>query len=216
MANPGDELRAVESGWQPKQVYGMAGACLALGLIVGYLLRGSEPSAARPVSTASLPQAMAVTSSPQMPTLAQMKHMADKKAEPLLLKLKSDPNNPDLLMQVGNIYKSTHQFKEAVSYYQRSLEVKPGNVAARNEMASCLYYEGDVDGALMQLEHALKSDPGNANSLFNLGLIRWKGKNDAAGAVAVWQKLLKSNPDLAANKKAEVKNAIASAQRESK
>src|SRR5271165_5653499 len=40
----------------------------------------------------------------RMPTMAEMKQMADKQAAPLLEKLKSDPNNSTLLTQVGAIY----------------------------------------------------------------------------------------------------------------
>jgi cytochrome c-type biogenesis protein CcmH/NrfG len=69
-------------------------------------------------------------------------------------------------------------------------------VAARTEMASCLYSNGDVDGALGQLQQALKYDPKDANSLFNLGVVKWKGKNDPAGAIAAWQRLLATNPKL--------------------
>jgi cytochrome c-type biogenesis protein CcmH/NrfG len=42
----------------------------------------------------------------------------------------------------------------------------------------------------------LKSDPKNVNALFNLGMIRYKGKNDAAGAISAWRELLKNNPNL--------------------
>jgi cytochrome c-type biogenesis protein CcmH/NrfG len=211
MTDASDESQAATTGWQPIQVYGMAAACLLLGLAVGYLFRGSEsPSiATRPASTGG---AEAGSRASEMPTLEQMKHMADKKAEPLLAQLKTKPSDPDLLAQLGNTYKSAHQFKEAASYYQKSLQIRPSNVAARNELASCLYYEGDADGAIQQLGQVLNADPNNANSLFNLGLIKWKGKQDKDGALAAWQRLLKSNPDLPDDKKSEVKGAIASLQ----
>jgi Flp pilus assembly protein TadD len=54
--------------------------------------------------------------------------------------------------------------------------VKPKNIAIRTELASCLYYEGDVDGALRQLSQATTDDPKDTSSLFNLGMIRWKEK----------------------------------------
>jgi len=209
MTSPWDESRAAASGWQPIQVYGMAAACLLVGLAVGYLFRGSE---SRSIAQSPVPAPRSANAAP-IPTLEQMKHMADKKAEPLLAKLKSDPNDADLLMQLGNTYKSTHQFKEAAGYYEKSLQIKPGNVAARNELASCLYYEGDVDGAIQQLGQSLQHDPGNANSLFNLGLIKWKAKRDKDGALAAWQQLLKMNPDLPQSKKTEVKSAIESIER---
>jgi hypothetical protein len=37
---------------------------------------------------------------------------------------------------------------------------------------------GDVDGALQQLTQATTDDPKDANSFFNLGMIRWQGKKD--------------------------------------
>ena len=122
-----EALSATSRGWKPAQVYAMAGICLVIGLALGYLFRGSASNAvpAAQVAQASSPGAM--TAPAQMPSLDQMKQMADKQAEPLLTKLKSDPNNSDLLNQVGAIYKATHQFKEAVSYFQKAVQADPKN-----------------------------------------------------------------------------------------
>jgi len=198
------------SGWTAAQVYITAAICLGLGITLGYLFRGSERQGST-VATAAAVQAPANPAPPSMPTMDQMKHMAEKQADPLVAQLQKDPKNADLLAKVGRIYESTHQFKEAVEYYEKSLALKPDNVALRNEMASCLYYTGDVDGALKEFERSLKDDPKNANSLFNVGMIRWRGKNDAAGAVSAWQELLKLNPNLENQKKTEVKQMIADA-----
>jgi cytochrome c-type biogenesis protein CcmH/NrfG len=140
-----------------------------------------------------------------------MKHMADKKAEPLLAKLKADPNNSELLNQIGMLYKATHQFKEATGYFQRAVDANPKNVAARTDLASCLFYQGDADGAINQLQKSLTYDPKDANALFNLGMIRLQGKNDANGAIAAWRQLLKLNPALAGDKRAQVEKLIAQA-----
>jgi cytochrome c-type biogenesis protein CcmH/NrfG len=202
-----------DEAWRPTVVYGMASVCLILGLSVGYLLRGSGPN--RP--TNNLPDAATVSPHPMggtspMPTLEQMKQMADKKAEPLLQELKKEPNNKDLLIRIGYFYKSAHQFKEASQYFEQSLQVDPGNVAIRTERASCLYYNGDVDGALNELQASLKLNPKDANALFNLGMIRLNGKQDASGAIAAWQELLKSNPHL--EKKPIVEQMIAEAKQQ--
>jgi cytochrome c-type biogenesis protein CcmH/NrfG len=213
MPNEAVEQATGGSAWQVKQVYTMAAICLLVGLAIGYLFRGSQSPAlpAPGVGGAQPPAMTGAMGDRQMPSLEQMKQMADKKAAPLLEKLKSDPNNSDLLVQVGNLYKATHQFKDAISYYGQALKADSKNVVARNEMASCLYYTGDVDGALIQLEQSLKDDPKNADALFNLGAIKLDAKKDAKGAVAAWRQLLKSNPALDARKKAEVEKAIADA-----
>jgi cytochrome c-type biogenesis protein CcmH/NrfG len=152
----------------------------------------------------------------KMPSLEEMKQMAEKKAEPLLEKLKSDPNNKDLLVQVGNIYEATHRFKDAATFYGRALQVDPKNVVLRTQMASCLYYDGDVDGAITQLQQSLQDSPKDANSLFNLGMIKWRGKKDSKGAVAAWQQLLKLNPQLSPDRKAQVQKLMADAQMQGK
>ena len=146
-----------------------------------------------------------------MPTLDDMKHMADKKAEPLLAKLKGDPNNSQLLNQIGVLYKATHQFKDAAGYFQKAVDADPENVAARTDLASCLFYQGDADGAIQQLQQSLSYDSKDANSLFNLGMIRLQAKNDPQGAITAWQQLLKLNPTLADDKKAAVRKLIAQA-----
>jgi cytochrome c-type biogenesis protein CcmH/NrfG len=206
-----------ESAWQVKQVYAMAVISLVVGLAIGYLFRGSQsPAPPQPVAIASQVSPAAGGMGGQMPSLEQLKQMADNKAAPLLEKLKSDPNNTDLLTKVGDLYQATHQFKEAAGYYDKALHVDPKNVPIRTQMASCLYYGGDVDGAISQLQQALHFDPKDANSLFNLGMIKLQGKNDSKGALAAWQLLLKSNPQLTPDRKAMVQKLIADIQMQNK
>jgi cytochrome c-type biogenesis protein CcmH/NrfG len=214
----------------------MAVLCLLAGLAIGYVSRGTPLSSAlartvsgakNPVTTrdgtASSPipdasiagNAKAMSNKPahaltgHMPDMAEMKQMADKHAAPLLEKLKKDPNNGPLLGQVGAIYHSEHQFKDAATYYGQAVQVDPRNVELRNKLATSLYRSGDVDGAINQLNQALRYDPKDANSLFNLGIIRLHGKEDGKGAVAAWQQLLKSNPQLSADRKETVQKLMA-------
>lgn len=209
--------------WKPMQAYVLAGVCLIVGLPVGYLLRGSSPET---TATAATEAAMTQPAAPAstngavpsgmphgVPTMEDMKRMADKKAEPLLARLKIEPNNSDLLNQIGTLYKAAHQFQDATGYYQKAIDADPKNVAARTDLASCLYYEGDADGAIKQLQQSLTYDPRDANTLFNLGMIRLQAKNDPNGAVTAWQQLLKLNPKLAEEKKTAVRKLIARAQK---
>jgi len=208
--------------WRPMQVYVLAAVCLIVGLPVGYLLRGSAPEVPPgTVQTADVPGApqpasAAMPAGPphSMPTMQDMKRMADRKAEPLLAKLQSDPKNAQLLNQIGIVYRSAHQFKEAEGYFQQSLAVDAKNADVRTDMAACMFYRGDADGALKELEQALKYDPRHAGALMNIGIIKWKAKNDVPGAVASWEKLLKLNPDF--SHRDEVERMIAEAKQNSK
>jgi len=233
----GPETR--QTYWRPVQVYVLAGVCLAIGLPVGYLLRGSAPEPTPAAATATMPtmpnagaMPAGMPPSPSMaggnphagaapngmpagtPTLADMKHMADKKAEPLLAQLKSKPNDAKLLNQIGIVYRSAHQFDAAQQYFQKSLDVDPKNADVRTDMAACMFYTGNVDGAIGELQQALKYDPKHPGALMNLGIIEWRAKNDVPDAVASWQKLLKLNPGFP--QKEQVERLIADAQQSSK
>jgi len=220
MANdPNPTIVTASSTWPAKQVYLLSGLFLVLGLVIGYFFLGaklikSSAASAQPASAPAIHGGPTATAPHPRPTMEQMKQMAAVQASALLEKLKTDPKNVTLLMQIAAIYKSTHQFKEAAEYYDRILKTDPKNVVARTEMASCLYYSGDVDAAVTQLNQSLKYKPTDPNSLFNLGLIKWKGKNDPAGAIATWQELLKSNPSL--DRKPVVEQMIADAKAEIK
>ena len=190
------------------QVYFMTALCLGAGLGVGYLLRSSQPTMPAQQNT---PQATtAAKAAGHHPGLEEMRQMADKQAAPMLAKLKSNPNDAALLVQVAAMYHTTHRFKQAADYYNRALESDPRNVAVRTKLASSLYRNGDIDGAIAQLNRALKDQPTDANALFDLGMIKLQGKGDAKGALATWQHLLKTN-QLSPERKSTVLKMMADA-----
>lgn len=152
-----------------------------LGLLVGYfLLRRAAPSVARTQPAASVATASAAPSGHPKLTLEQMKQMADLQASTLIEKSKPEPK-----------------------------KCQPAGADCGYLPEDPSVHSGDVDGAVNELNQALKYNPNHANSLFNLGMIKYRGKKDAAGAVAVWQELLKTNPNL--DRKPIVEQMIAEA-----
>ncbi len=218
------EIKNVESApgsstavWQAKAVYLMAMICLVVGVAIGYLARGSQspvptPGPAAPASVAQTQNPHA-TMGNQMPSLEQMKQMADKAAAPALEKIKTNPSDFTALNEAGKVYRSTHQFKLAASYYEKALQIEPKNAAVRTDLASCLYYTGDVEGALTQLDKALSYDPKFFGALLNTGIIKMQAKNDVNGAISSWEKILKTNAT--PEQKQAVKGLIARAKQKS-
>ena len=176
--------------WTSVQAYALSVICLLVGLAGGWFIRGSQSSSAAPAAAAA--QAPNETA---QPSPEQMKRMAEKQAEPLLAQLKTDPENPDLLAKIGNIYYDTQLFPTAIEYYQRSLKAKPTDTAVRTDMATAYWYAGNPDTAIAEFKHALADEPNKPNTLFNLGVVQWQGKMDVQGALATWQKLLDTNPN---------------------
>lgn len=195
--------------------YVIAVICLGLGIFIGYLIRGGSPQQpATPTAAAQTIPPADMGAMQQQPTPDQMKQMADKQAEPLLASLKQNPNDPEALYKIGNVYYDTRQFADAVKYYEQSLKLKPDATDVRTDMATAYYFMGDPDHAIAEFEAVLKQNPKHANALFNEGMVKWEGKGDITGAIVAWKKLLVSNPDYP--KREQVENLIAKAEAHTK
>lgn len=187
--------------WTSVQAYTLSVICLLVGIAGGWLIRGSQASAAgAPAENAA---AAPVSMGGQPPSPAQLKQMADTQAAPLLEKLKSDAQNAGLLAEIGNVYYDTQQYPTAIDYYGRALKIAPENASVRTDLGTAKWYLGDSDGAIAEFNQALRNEPNKANALFNLGIVKWQGKMDVDGAVAAWQKLLATNPNYEAKDKVE-------------
>jgi cytochrome c-type biogenesis protein CcmH/NrfG len=199
--------------WTTSQAYTLAVVCLLLGISGGWLFRGSQSSAPPSENAAAAMSADVGAGMNSQPTPEQMKAMGDAQAKPLLEKLKSDPNNADLLASIGNVYYDTQQYASAINYYQQVLKLQPANTSVRTDMATAYWYTGDADTAIAEFNKSLSYDPHKANTLFNLGVVEWQGKMDIKSAVATWQTLLDTNPNYEG--KGKVLDLIAQAQKHS-
>ncbi len=177
----------------------------------GFLVRRIIAKPSRPAVPPQLLAPAHATVAPRPAFPAQNPpDVAAKAAKDVLEKLKADPNNFDLLVQAGNIYLRSRVFPGAIDYYDRALRIKD-DAKVRNDYANALFYSGEVNRALEQYEHILKSDSRNANALFNRGMVRWRGKHDPQGAVESWKALLKAYPE--DPRRATVEQMIAQAER---
>jgi cytochrome c-type biogenesis protein CcmH/NrfG len=111
----------------------------------------------------------------------------------MLAALAKDPNNPDLLAQIGSVYFRAQQFPTAIEYFQRAVTVKP--TAPLLVSLSNSYHYAGLDGqAIATLNRALEVDPKWGDALFNLGMLKWQVENNPQAAVETWQRMLKLNP----------------------
>jgi tetratricopeptide (TPR) repeat protein len=189
--------------------------CLAAGVGGGWFIRGFQKPlatgsvAAASVSTAPLNGGSSVS---QSPGVARLEDMADAQAAPLLGRLKSNPNDPELLASLGNLYYDAQQYPSAIQFYNRVLAIRPADTAVRTDMGTAYWYMGNPDLAIAQFDKALTYAPNNPNTLFNRGLVKWKGKKDGASAIADWNQLLAANPNYEGKQEvtkmiAEIRNA---------
>ena len=209
--SPYSNSRASSSNGTFRQSFILAVICLILGVILGVFVRRSQVAVSTPVAAGNAQPSKNSMAGARQVTPDQLKLMADKKAQPLLAQLQSTPNDPELLSKLGHIYYVTQNFKEASTYFKRSVDIRDDAIV-RTELGRAYYYAGDSDHALAEFDRVLKSDPDNANAMFNVGMIKWQSKSDADGAVAAWQQILKKYPSHP--RRAEVEQLIARAKQQ--
>lgn len=175
--------------WTSRQALILMALCLSMGIGGGWLFRSIRN--APKVDAANTSVAVTAPAAAQQPDL---KSMADRQAAPLLQQLKADPGNFDALTNIGNLYYDAQQYSTAIDFYGRALQTKPSDVSVRTDMATAYWYLGNADTAIAEFNKALTYAPSNPNTLFNLGLVKWEGKHDSAGAIADWKTLLSTNP----------------------
>jgi cytochrome c-type biogenesis protein CcmH/NrfG len=177
----------VAQNWSSAQAYLLAAFCLLLGVALGYLFRGSA---------SSMPQAVTAPQSTGVPVEnSQAQASLQQSVGPLLEAVNRNPGDFDSLVRLGDLYYDGQQFPTAIQYYERALVIHPENPDVRTDLGTAYWYTGNADKALAEMETSLKYKPAHPQTLFNLGWVKWQGKADAKGAVAAWQKLLRTNPD---------------------
>jgi cytochrome c-type biogenesis protein CcmH/NrfG len=192
-------------GFTSVQAYTLAIITLVIGIAVGYFARGSAPATASPEVAQSAPSVApadgAGMSAGQLPGIGTQQQggaspeMLAQAAQPLLAKLKTNPNDADTLRQLGNIYYDGQAYPQAIEYYTKSLQSDPTNPDVITDLGTAYWYTGDADKAIGDFNKSLAIRPNHPGTMFNLGIVMWQGKKDPKGAVVVWEKLLQANPN---------------------
>jgi cytochrome c-type biogenesis protein CcmH/NrfG len=125
---------------------------------------------------------------------------AAPKADPAVVRkqedtLKADPKNFEALRELGNIRYDERNFTEAAALYARALEVKPDDVNVRSDRGGALLQGRHIDEAIGELNTVLSKDPTHPQALYILG-VALLDKSDREGALAAWNKLIQSHPEL--------------------
>jgi cytochrome c-type biogenesis protein CcmH/NrfG len=126
---------------------------------------------------------------------------AAPKADPAVVRkledaLKADPKNFEALRELGNLRYDERNFTEAAALYARALEIKPDDVDVRSDRGGALLQGRHIDEALGELNTVLAKEPTHPQALYILGVALLEGKSDREGALAAWNKLVQSHPEL--------------------
>jgi protein O-GlcNAc transferase len=96
---------------------------------------------------------------------------------------------------LGLTYQNRSEFKTAIKYYQKALDINPDIVIVHNNLGVIYLEVGDLKKAGVHLSKALKLEPQNALVVSNIGnLLKTKGEYDRA--IDYYKKAIKLNPQI--------------------
>lgn len=109
--------------------------------------------------------------------------------------LAAEPDNLELLVNLGNAYFDIDEPRKSIEYYERALELNPDMPLV---LADCgvMYRKIDQpDKAIELFRKAIEMDPDLPQAYFNLGAVLRMEKDDPLGAAVAWQKYLELTPN---------------------
>lgn len=122
-----------------------------------------------------------------------------------------DPQNAAIRAQLGNLYYDLGQYEKAITAYRESLKLQPNDAGIETDLATCFHYLGQHAKALEILDKVLGYSPNFPQALFNKGVVLIDGDNNIRDGIAVWENLLRTDPEFA--KKADLQNKISKLRR---
>jgi len=168
------------------------------GLLVGWIL-GSQQG--RPAVPAAAPAAQAAA--PQPAGAAPAQPLDENRARALQATADANPSDAAVRIELGNLYFDAERYADAIRWYEAAITIDPKNVNASTDLGVAFYYTNQPDRALAQFDHSLSIDPAHAKTLLNMGIVRAFGKQDLAGAVEAWQKVVEVAPGTAESRAAQ-------------
>lgn len=107
-----------------------------------------------------------------------------------------DPENPDLLTQLGNAYYDHEDWDRAIASYEKARRKAPKNANLLSDLGAAYRNRGEFDLAVAYFRKARESDGDHWQSLLNLVLVQAFDRKDAAEAQRALDELKTRYPDV--------------------
>jgi Flp pilus assembly protein TadD len=149
-----------------------------LGFGAGYFAGGGR----RPAGSAAMPSSAGGPG-------------GDRIAE-LTRSLERDPENPEILMDLGNTYYDREDWDRAVATYEKARRKAPKNPNLLSDLGAAHRNRGEFDLAVAYFQKARESDANHWQSLLNWLLVEAYDRRDAAAAQRLYEEVKKRYPEI--------------------
>ncbi|MEW6202798.1 MAG: tetratricopeptide repeat protein [bacterium] len=167
-------------------------AMLAVGFILGAMWAGNMAKNLQRVAGGNFPQK-------QQTVTEKVDRSVEKE---LLERVKVNPEDVEALALLGDFYFDARQYKEAVEYYKKTLQLNPTDGDTYNDLGLAQFYLGKNDEALETLEDGVSATPDYQRIYLTYGFVLSSLKKNEE-AKKVWEKAVEIDPDSTVGKEAK-------------
>ena len=119
----------------------------------------------------------------------------DRVAE-LARSLDRDPENPEILIALGNAYYDREDWDHAVEAYEKARRKAPKNANLLSDLGAAHRNRGEFDLAVAFFQKARQADPDHWQSLLNWLLVEAYDRRDPKAAQTLYDELKRRYPDI--------------------
>lgn len=111
--------------------------------------------------------------------------------------VKSNPDDPKPLYEVGRVHQHEGRYKEAESFFRKVIALDPDYKIVFTNLGECLFKQGKVKEAIEACRESIRRVPNNENAYINLGhIVYTQGMMEPA--CALFRRAIEINPSSAA------------------
>jgi tetratricopeptide (TPR) repeat protein len=119
----------------------------------------------------------------------------DRAAE-LRQALDRDPENPEILMDLGNLYYDRQDWDKAIALYEKARRKAPKNPNLLSDLGAAHRNRGEFDLAIAYFQKAREADPNQWQALLNWTLVEAFDRNDRKAAQPLLDEVKKRYPEI--------------------
>ncbi len=108
-----------------------------------------------------------------------------------------NPSSPIAHYFAGDAKARQHKWDEAMGFFNRGLELKPGDALLLSARGAAYANQGKTAAARVDFDAATRGSPPLADAYANIGALRMQQKNGASGAMAAFTSALDLSPEFA-------------------
>ena len=180
---------------RPRVIAGAAVGCLAFGVLLGVLVvRYTAPAPPDPM--AGMPGMSGTSGIAGMPGMAEAPGPSasppDSAGGGRLAAIPTE--TLDGMLRAAHASLDAGRYQEAITSYRAVLKREPANVDAITHLGVILAVAGHADEALAAFDRALAINPDDLHALWEKARALQDLRQDFAGAIAVWERVVALTP----------------------